>query len=138
MIDINVSKGSKIFDKAYNETDAITYGGRLTSLLNNEDLEVDDHASIIDYKGRRVLLYSTLLGVLLVVEDKGLSGINYYIMYSHKSLLSHILPFRIIGHRDLVYICGDEEDDVPNIMGRVHSMMYDLEYDYFEHPELED
>lgn len=138
MIEVDITSGSKIFDKAYNASEAITYGARLITLLNNEDLQVDDHASIIDFKGRRVLLYSTMLGTILVVEDKTISGISYYIMYNRISPLSHMLPFRVIGHRDLVYICGDEEDDIPNIMTRVHDIMNHLEEDYFNHPKLEE
>lgn len=123
MEEVVIGTVSKLFDDVYNNLVPTTYGGRLSELLKDEDLELDDILSIIDFKGRRVLVYGTLLGTLLVVENKTLTEVSYFIQYGHESRLVHILPYKIIGTRDMEYIVGNEAEDIPDIIDKINDLL---------------
>ncbi len=114
------NKPNLLFNKAFSSAEKIEYGGHVTELFSEDkDLDAHDIVSFYDFKNRRVVLYGTNFGNIACVEENTSTGYEYFILYNRTSPMQHLLPFRSIDSRDLAYIHGDEEEDIPNISERV-------------------
>lgn len=128
-----------IFDKAYNHATHIDHDGKPCDMID-VNIELDGSVAYTDYKDRRVIVFDTELGNVALIEEKTfvpqpnitLQGIKtlsnsvvYSVLYKTPSPLIHLLPFKVVDYRDVLYICGDG-DEILNISERVSDLIFDI------------
>lgn len=120
-------KPSPYFIKVFNNSERIEFTDQLNKLIDLE-LETDEVVSLYDFKNRRVIVFGSNFGNIILVEEQGTVGVTYFVNYDRNSPVSQMLPYRSIDERDLLYICGSsDEDDEPNISERIDMMLQKLQ-----------
>lgn len=127
------NKPNLLFNKAFSSAEKIEYSGHVTELFSEDkDLDPHDIVSFYDFKNRRVVLYGTNFGNIASIEERILNGYDYFVIYNRNSPIRHLLPFRSLADRDLVYIHGDEEENIPNIAERVDYLIAGIQEFFVE------
>lgn len=127
------NKPNLLFSKAFSSADHIEYGGHVTELFSEDkDLDPYDIVSFYDFKNRRVVLYGTNFGNIASIEEKTSNRYDYFVLYNRNSPIQHLLPFRSITDRDLSYIHGDKEENIPNIIERIDGLISNIQEFFVE------
>ena len=124
-----MDKPNTLFSKTFSSAERIEYSGQITDLTKGREtakLEIEDVVSLYDFKNRKVVIYGTNFGNVAIVEEATALGYIYSVLYDRTSPIRHMLPFRDLDTRDLLYIFGDEEHEVPNISMRVDLLISTL------------
>jgi hypothetical protein len=123
------------FNKIFNSSERIEYTDHISKITNANtaaDLTTSEVISFYDFKNRRVVVFGTNFGNIAVIEEKAVDKYDYFILYDGNSPLKHLVPFRNLDERDLVYICGDDDERIPDISSRVDLLIEGIQNYYTE------
>lgn len=128
------NKQSTLFSRIFSNSEKIEFTGKPTQLVNSSaevQLETNEVVSFYDFKNRRNVVFGTNFGNIVLTEELSSLGNTYTVLYDLNSPIKHLLPYRSLDERDLLYVCGEEESDSPNISTRVDMLILSLQ-EFFE------